>query len=955
MSNRKDDKELFYIDDIIDNSEEKQNSNYENNKKEVERIRKWVEERRKHIQELKNVGDKENKEENEVEDKNIDKENENKRECHTNKTDSENEIAEEENETKKRKRFPKEVIDQIVFERSRMTSFSKSSSDHAKAKLRLDYLENLPWEPNPYKDIDVDVARKILNEEHYGMEKVKEEIIEYIYALNKLGKINNEIILLSGPPGTGKTSVARQIAKALGREFYKIPLGGLNDEVFLKGCTIQYGSAKPGVIVDILYKSGHKNIVILLDEVDKFGSRNGSQEAASALLDALDHDNSFVDRFIDIPIDLSDIIFIASANDSSKIPSALYDRMNHIEILPYSKEEKIEICKKYIVPNEKEAYELSSDMLDIETEVIERIVDGDIGNAGVRGISKKIKKICRVASKELQKSKDETYTMSVKKAISLNIISDIRTNYISNSKVGKVTASGLDYTTGKETLLNVEAIFNEKRKVPIAIGAVKSKYEDDITQLWSYMVSNKEKLKIHENYISEGALVINVEELIKFKYDSNNKLSIFSSMYSALTKVILPQKHIAIGDVSLLGEVKSDSKTYGHIINAINSGAQVLIIPKDVEKRAKTLISNDKVEIFSIRDLSEMKFLFNKFYFYNRINRYLVNSDTQESIDKLTQCEKEIKSLADIQGIKINEAFEKYFNISNKKISGKEELDKLIGLKTVKSIMDEIITWQVVTNKRKEVGLKVKNVGLHMIFTGNPGTGKTTVAKILGKMLYENNLVKNDKFIEVTRDNLVGKYIGHTEEKVKNIIQSALGGVLYIDEAHSLYVDSGKDYGRIVLSTLVKEMEENKDNLIIIMSGYKKEMAEMVRVNAGLSDRINYKIDFKDYSVSELTDIFISLCNEEDYVVDELLLEYFKELMNNCLSNKQQDFSNGRFVRNIFEKVKIKQAIRLSKQENILEKDFKVIELVDLELAFLEETKYKFEDEKKVTFGFNLE
>ncbi|NLO38564.1 MAG: AAA family ATPase [Ruminiclostridium sp.] len=175
------------------------------------------------------------------------------------------------------------------------------------------------------------------------MEQVKEEIIDYIYAMNKLGRVSNEIILFSGPPGTGKTSVARQIAKALGREFYKIPLGGLSDDVFLKGCAKQYSGAKPGTIVDILFKAGHKNILILLDEVDKFGARNGAQDGAAALLDALDHDKAFVDRFIDFPIDLSDIVFVATANNSSSIPSVLYDRMNSIEILPYSNQEKFEI------------------------------------------------------------------------------------------------------------------------------------------------------------------------------------------------------------------------------------------------------------------------------------------------------------------------------------------------------------------------------------------------------------------------------------------------------------------------------------------------------------------------------------------------------------------------------------------------------------------------------------
>lgn len=949
MSERDDDKKLSYFKDIK-NENEKKNSYEENRRKELERIRKWIEERRKKRLEA----EKNDKYKNEV---NIDEKESNNQVNKTNPDINDKVVLEKENNIINKKKAPKEVIDEIKFERNRLLSLSNKSIDYAKVKLRLNYLENLPWETNPYVSIDIDNAKKTLDNEHYGMDEVKEEIIEYIYAINKLGKVSNEIILLSGPPGTGKTSIARQIAKALRREFYKIPLGGLNDEVFLKGASRQYAGAKPGAIVDILFKAGHRNLVILLDEVDKFGTKNGSQEAASALLDALDHDNSFVDRFIDLPIDLSDIIFVATANDSSKIPSALYDRMNPIEISPYTKSDKIAICKKHIIPKEKEKYQLDNNMLKIDSEVIGRIVDEDRENAGVRGISKKIKKICRVASKELQETGNKTYHMTEKNAISFNIISERIVHYIINSKVGKVTTSGIDYTNGKEALLNIESIFNEKRKESVALGAIKSKYEDDVTQFWSYIVANEEKLKIQENYINEGALVINVEELRRFKYDVNHRLSIFSSMYSSLTKVILPQKHLVVGNVSLLGEVKSDGKTYGHIINAINSGARVLIIPKDIKERVKTLINDENIVTFTISDLSEMRLLYNRFCIFNLINKYLANSDNQQSIETLMECEREIKLIVNEENKTLKEACYKYFNISNKqeKVPAEVQLEKLIGLKTVKSLINEVITWQVITNKRKEVGLKVKNIGLHMMFTGNPGTGKTIVAKILGKMLYEKKLVKNDKFIEVTRDDLVGKYIGHTEEKVKKIIQCSLGGVLYIDEAHSLYVDSSKDYGKIVLSTLVKEIEEHRENLIIIMSGYKKEMTEMIKLNPGLSDRINYKINFEDYSVSELTNIFISLCNEEDYEVDELSIKYFEELISSYLETKKEEFSNGRFVRNIFEKAKIKQAIRISKQENISIEDFKVIEIIDLELAFLEETKNKIDVDKEFTIGFNIE
>lgn len=939
----------IHIDSDESEIEENKSDYDENRKNELDRIRKWIAERRKNLTQDDNSKDKED---DEVESSNEDKDSK----LSKDKTKQSRIKHDEKSVGNRCRRLPREVIEQIIFERNRLSVVNKGSADYGKIKQRLEYLEKLPWQANPYKPIDVAKAKTILDKEHYGMKKVKEEIIEYIYAINKLGKISNEILLLSGPPGTGKTSVARQIAKALGREIHKIPLGGLSDEVYIKGASRQYSNSKPGAIIDALYKIRHRNIVIILDEVDKLGSRNGTQEAASALLDALDQDNSFVDRFIDLPIDLSDIIFIATANDSSNIPTPLLDRMNTIEIMPYSKEDKIAICKKYIIPKVKEIYQLNRNMLKIAPEVIERIADEDTENAGVRGMSKKIEKICRIASKELVESGNKSYFMSIKRATSFNIISERIIHHINSSKVGKVITSGVDYTTGKESLLNVEAIFAEGRDDPEAIGSsIKSLYKDDIIQLWSYMVANKEHLKILEKFIKDGAVVINVEELTRFNYDTNHRLSIFCSMYSVLTKVILPQRHVIIGDVSLLGEVKSNRKTYGHIINALNSGAKVLIIPKELEKKVKTLIGKAEVEIFSIRDLNEMCHLYNKFYIYNCINKSQVKSNNQQPIEKLIACEKAIETLAEKEGITIKEAYTKHLKIlkQENKVSAEKQLEKLIGLEKVKSIVSEIVTWQVVTNERKKAGLKVKNIGLHMILTGNPGTGKTTVAKILGKMLHEKKLTTNDRFIEVTRDDLVGKYIGHTEEKVKNIIQHALGGVLYIDEAHSLYVDSGIDYGKIVLSTLVKEMEENRANLIVIMSGYKEEMSEMVKLNVGLADRINYKIDFDDYSIEELTDIFMSLCKEEDYDLDQETVARFQEVMARCLLDKKKYFSNGRFVRNIFEKAKIKQAIRIGRLNEICQDDYKFIKTIDIVLAYVEETKYQFTDKKDNPIGFN--
>ena len=243
---------------------------------------------------------------------------------------------------------------------------------------------------------------------------------------------------------------------------------------------------------------GHKNILILLDEVDKLGTRNGVQEGAAALLDALDHDQAFVDRFIDLPIDLSDIVFIATANNSSNIPAALYDRMNSIEILPYSNQDKLEICMRHILPKEKEAYQLYGNQLKIAPEVIQKIVESDQENAGIRGVTKKIRKICRIASKELMKKGTKYYYMSEKRAKEFGLIPDQVVRGIIDDKTGNAVTSGFDYSTGREALVYVESIYEKGREEPIVTGPAKDRYRDDIIQLWSYMAANHEMLLISE-------------------------------------------------------------------------------------------------------------------------------------------------------------------------------------------------------------------------------------------------------------------------------------------------------------------------------------------------------------------------------------------------------------------------------------------------------------------------
>ena len=243
--------------------------------------------------------------------------------------------------------------------------------------------------------------------------------------------------------------------------------------------------------------------------------------------------------------------------------------------------------------------------------------------------------------------------------------------------------------------------------------------------------------------------------------------------------------------------------------------------------------------------------------------------------------------------------------------SGKSELDELIGLEDVKSQIEQILNFVKVKKNKGNMPM------LHMVFEGNPGTGKTTIARIIGKIFAENKILSDEnKFVEVDREKLVGKYVGWTASKTKEAVEEAKGGVLFVDEAYSLVNDdSHRDFGYEAIDTLIKEMEDNRDNLCVIFAGYTNEMEKLLKSNPGFESRIQFKIKFPDYTSKELYQVFVKLCHKEDYKlssnIKEIITKYFED------EKKKENFSNARCVRNLFEKVEFEQASRIVKEKNL--------------------------------------
>lgn len=259
-----------------------------------------------------------------------------------------------------------------------------------------------------------------------------------------------------------------------------------------------------------------------------------------------------------------------------------------------------------------------------------------------------------------------------------------------------------------------------------------------------------------------------------------------------------------------------------------------------------------------------------------------------------------------------------------------KELEKLIGLSEVKKMLAEITAFSLIQIKRAEQNLKSQPVSLHMIFKGNPGTGKTTVARILGRIFKDIGILSKGHLIEVERADLVGEYIGHTAQKAKESIQKALGGILFVDEAYTLAQGGEKDFGQEAVATIVKQMEDNRDNLVVILAGYCNEMDHFLRSNPGLRSRFPIHIQFNDYSCEDLFQIALHLYGERDYVLSSAGRWRLKNLLSEFSSQSNPHSGNARFVRNLTEKSIRRQALRLIDKSNLTRKDLTTIEDVDM-------------------------
>lgn len=503
---------------------------------------------------------------------------------------------------------PKEVKDKISKEIKRFKNLSSHSSEHAVERGYIETLLELPWDKMSKDNLDIDGAEKKLNDDHYGLEQVKERILEFlaVRALSKKG--NSSILCLVGPPGTGKTSIARSVAEALNKKYVRICLGGVRDEAEIRGHRRTYVGAMPGRIVNGLKQAGVRNPLILLDEIDKV-SNDHKGDTFSALLEVLDSEQNshFRDHYVEIPVDLSDVFFIATANSTSTIPRPLLDRMEVIEVTSYTANEKFHIAKNHLVGKQLKANGIKETQLTFSDGALKDMIQFYTREAGVRTLERTIGSVCRKAARELLKNKDKKIRVSGtnlgkylgKKKYTLDTINK-------KDEVGIVR--GLAWTSVGGDTLQIEVNKMPGKGDIELTGQLGDVMKESARTAVSFVRSVSEEYQIPENAFKENDFHIHIPEGAVPKDGPSAGITMATAILSAVTEKKVRADIAMTGEVTLRGRVLPIGGLKEKILAAKTAGVKTVLVPKENEKDVEEISKEIKtgIEIIFVEKMSEV-------------------------------------------------------------------------------------------------------------------------------------------------------------------------------------------------------------------------------------------------------------------------------------------------------------------------------------------------------------
>jgi ATP-dependent Lon protease len=477
--------------------------------------------------------------------------------------------------------MPPEVLKVALDEVNKLETQSPNSPDYNVIRNYLEILIELPWREGEYKEINLDEARQILDNQHYGMEKVKDRIIQHLAVMKLKKDKKGSIILLVGPPGTGKTSLGKSIAASLGRKYIRVSLGGIKDEAEIRGHRRTYVGALPGRIIQNLRKAGEKNPVFVLDEVDKLmAAYNG--DPASALLEVLDpeQNNSFTDHYLEVPYDLSEVFFIATANSVESIPAPLLDRMEVINISSYTANEKFHIAKNHLVPVVLAEHGLTDEMLVIDDETINKVIADYTREAGVRNLRRQIATIARVASEKIVSGKVDTpYVVSATMLEEVLGSQTVRHDLAQTDNPPGV-ATGLAWTPVGGEILFIEGTAMPGTGQLILTGQLGDVMKESAKISLSLVKSRLAVSSLNFNF-KERDLHIHVPSGAVAKDGPSAGVALFTALASLITGLKVDSSLAMTGEITLRGAVLPVGGIKEKLLAAHRAGIKRVLIPRD--------------------------------------------------------------------------------------------------------------------------------------------------------------------------------------------------------------------------------------------------------------------------------------------------------------------------------------------------------------------------------------
>jgi ATP-dependent Lon protease len=497
--------------------------------------------------------------------------------------------------------MPKEALTKVTAEFKKLKLMSPMSAEASVVRNYIDTLLNLPWKKKTKISKDLQIAEDILDADHYGLDKVKERIVEYLAVQQRVGKLKAPILCLVGPPGVGKTSLGQSIAKAVNRKFVRMALGGVRDEAEIRGHRRTYIGSMPGKVLQSMTKVGVKNPLFLLDEVDKMG-QDMRGDPSSALLEVLDpeQNHTFADHYVEVDYDLSDVMFVATAN-SMNIPEPLLDRMEIIRLSGYTEDEKINIAQRYLLPKQLKAHALKTTDISVAESVLRDIVRYYTREAGVRRLEQEVAKICRKAVKEQLLAKGKTKT--VKK---INVTSKNLEQYLGvkrydfgvaakDNQVGQVT--GLAWTSVGGELLTIEAVTLLGKGKTITTGKLGDVMQESVAAAMSVVRSRAEGLGISPDFYEKKDIHIHLPEGATPKDGPSAGIALTTALVSVLTGIPARADVAMTGEITLRGEVLPIGGLKEKLLAAHRGGIKTVLIPSANEKDLVDIPGNIKKDL----------------------------------------------------------------------------------------------------------------------------------------------------------------------------------------------------------------------------------------------------------------------------------------------------------------------------------------------------------------------